>query len=89
MHWAQNDSQAGNPDANYHGPGSFTITVSDGNGGTVDVIVRVTVTPVNDQTTVETSSPLHFENVRPVPNADSGMTAKGVVIAAAYYAGSL
>ncbi|MBK9081560.1 MAG: tandem-95 repeat protein [Rhizobiales bacterium] len=36
------------PDPNYAGPDSFVVTVSDGNGGTVQVTVPVTVTPVND-----------------------------------------
>ena len=36
------------PDADYHGPDSFTVTVSDGNGGTDTATVSVTVTPVND-----------------------------------------
>ncbi|TLX79722.1 retention module-containing protein [Pseudomonas nicosulfuronedens] len=36
------------PAANYNGPDSFTITVSDGKGGSVDSVVRITVTPVND-----------------------------------------
>jgi VCBS repeat-containing protein len=36
------------PDPDFHGTDSFTITVSDGNGGTVDVTIPVIVTPVND-----------------------------------------
>jgi hypothetical protein len=36
------------PNANYHGPDSFTYTVSDGNGGQDTATVSVTVTPVND-----------------------------------------
>ncbi len=36
------------PAANYHGPDSFTYTLSDGQGGTASATVRVTVTPVND-----------------------------------------
>jgi len=36
------------PDADYHGPDSFTIGISDGNGGTVTVTVTITVTAVND-----------------------------------------
>ncbi|RZJ99203.1 MAG: tandem-95 repeat protein, partial [Novosphingobium sp.] len=36
------------PNANYNGPDSFTITVSDGNGGAAVITVPITVTPVND-----------------------------------------
>jgi len=36
------------PQANYNGPDSFTVTVSDGNGGTKTLTVLITVTPVND-----------------------------------------
>jgi hypothetical protein len=36
------------PAANYHGPDTFTYTISDGNGGTDTATVNVTVTPVND-----------------------------------------
>ena len=36
------------PDADYHGPASFSYTVSDGNGGTVTATVNITVAAVND-----------------------------------------
>jgi len=36
------------PDANYHGPASFSYTVSDGNGGTATATVNITVAAVND-----------------------------------------
>lgn len=36
------------PDPNYHGPDSFVVALSDGNGGTTLQTVSVTVTPVND-----------------------------------------
>ena len=36
------------PNPDYHGPDSFSVTVSDGNGGTLVLVVPVTVTPVND-----------------------------------------
>ena len=36
------------PNPDYHGPDSFSVTVSDGNGGTLVLNVPVTVTPVND-----------------------------------------
>ncbi|MAR71076.1 Ig-like domain-containing protein [Halomonas sp.] len=40
------------PDANVNGDITFSVTVSDGKGGTVTVEVSVTVTPVNDAPTV-------------------------------------
>jgi hypothetical protein len=36
------------PNANYHGPDSFTYTIDDGHGGNDSATVSVTVTPVND-----------------------------------------
>ncbi|MFC3684298.1 tandem-95 repeat protein, partial [Hydrogenophaga luteola] len=36
------------PDENFTGDDSFVVTVSDGNGGSVNVTVLVTVTPLND-----------------------------------------
>jgi VCBS repeat-containing protein len=36
------------PNPDYNGPDSFTVTVSDGHGGTTTITVPVTVTPVND-----------------------------------------
>ncbi|TFI56967.1 tandem-95 repeat protein, partial [Sphingomonas parva] len=36
------------PDTHYHGADAFTVLVSDGQGGTAEQIVTVTVTPVND-----------------------------------------
>ncbi|WP_448679534.1 retention module-containing protein [Pseudomonas nicosulfuronedens] len=36
------------PAANYNGPDSFTVTVSDGKGGFVDSLVSISITPVND-----------------------------------------
>lgn len=36
------------PNANYHGPASFTYTVSDAQGGLSTGLVNVTVQPVND-----------------------------------------
>ncbi|WP_390342602.1 tandem-95 repeat protein [Variovorax boronicumulans] len=40
------------PGANFHGTDSFTVTVSDGHGGTVTSTVNVTINPVNDAPTV-------------------------------------
>ncbi len=39
------------PNANFNGSDSFTILISDGNGGTAEQVVSVTVTPVNDPPT--------------------------------------
>jgi len=36
------------PNANYHGPDSFTYTIEDGNGGTATATVSITIAPVND-----------------------------------------
>ncbi len=36
------------PAANYHGPDSFVVRVIDGQGGSTQVSVAITVTPVND-----------------------------------------
>ncbi|MUM77922.1 tandem-95 repeat protein, partial [Pseudodesulfovibrio sp. F-1] len=36
------------PEANYHGPATFTYTVSDGNGGSSTATVTLNITPVND-----------------------------------------
>jgi gliding motility-associated-like protein len=36
------------PDANYNGADSFVVTASDGNGGTINITVNITVLPVND-----------------------------------------
>ncbi|AGU51777.1 putative outer membrane adhesin-like protein [Variovorax paradoxus B4] len=40
------------PGANFNGTDSFTVTVSDGHGGTTTSTVNVTVNPVNDLPTV-------------------------------------
>ncbi len=36
------------PKPNFNGQDSFTVTVSDGKGGVISIVVVVTVTPVND-----------------------------------------
>lgn len=41
------------PAANYNGSDSFVVQVSDGNGGTAQKTVAVTVTPVNDAPTAQ------------------------------------
>ncbi|HEX8136386.1 MAG TPA: tandem-95 repeat protein [Pyrinomonadaceae bacterium] len=44
------------PSANYHGTGSFTYTVSDGQGGTATGNVSVTINAVNDAPTANAQS---------------------------------
>ncbi|MGH2751446.1 MAG: Ig-like domain-containing protein [Actinomycetota bacterium] len=44
------------PDADYHGPDSFTYTIGDGNGGSDTATVEVTVTPVNDDPVAQDDS---------------------------------
>jgi len=46
------------PDADFHGADSFTVRLSDGQGGLRDVVVAVSVTAVNDaRTPITTSTP--------------------------------
>ncbi|WP_346321109.1 Ig-like domain-containing protein, partial [Chitinophaga sp. YIM B06452] len=45
---AANGGYTYTPNVDYKGPDSFTISISDGNGGTVTVPVNITVLPVND-----------------------------------------
>jgi hypothetical protein len=54
------------PDANYHGTGSFSYTVSDGHGGTATASVTVTINSVNDN---------------PVANTDGATTNEDTVVA--------
>ncbi|MCM2301079.1 MAG: tandem-95 repeat protein, partial [Flavobacteriaceae bacterium] len=44
------------PNANYNGSDSFTVTVSDGNGGVVNQVISITVTPVNDVPVITSSN---------------------------------
>ncbi|MDP4270063.1 MAG: Ig-like domain-containing protein, partial [Bacteroidota bacterium] len=53
------------PSANYNGPDSFSVTVSDGNGGTNTVVVNVTVTPVNDAP-IATATPITTPEDTPI-----------------------
>ncbi len=39
------------PDSNYNGSDSFSVIVSDGNGGTATSVIKIGVTPVNDAPT--------------------------------------
>jgi Ca2+-binding RTX toxin-like protein len=44
------------PDADFNGSDSFTILIDDGNGGTAEQVVTVSVSPVNDAPTGVTGS---------------------------------
>ncbi|GAL35946.1 fibronectin type III domain protein [Vibrio maritimus] len=46
------------PTANYNGSDSFTITLTDGNGYTVDKTINVTVSSVNDEPSIAIASTL-------------------------------
>ncbi|WP_418642631.1 tandem-95 repeat protein [Vibrio chaetopteri] len=46
------------PTANYNGSDSFTITLTDGNGYTVDKTINVTVSSVNDEPSITIASTL-------------------------------
>ena len=59
------------PEHNYHGPASFAYTLSDGNGGTAQAMVRVTVRPVND-------APMAYDDTATV---QSGSNVKVAVLA--------
>ncbi|ANI15219.1 hypothetical protein A9C11_15055 [Pseudomonas citronellolis] len=50
------------PLANYNGTDSFTVTVSDGQGGLAEQLVTVTVTPVNDAPVAASDSKTTGEN---------------------------
>jgi VCBS repeat-containing protein len=60
------------PDPDYYGPDSFTILIDDGNGGTVEQVVSVTVTPVNDDPTAPAAG-----SVSTAEDAASAATAIG------------
>ncbi|RBQ11287.1 tandem-95 repeat protein, partial [Pedobacter miscanthi] len=53
------------PNSNFNGTDSFTVTVSDGNGGTVNVVIPITVTPENDNPTAS-SPPITTNEDTPV-----------------------
>jgi hypothetical protein len=43
------------PALNYHGSDRFSYTIDDGNGGTANATVNVTITPINDPVAVDDS----------------------------------
>ena len=48
------------PNANYNGSDSFTVQVSDGNGGTDTIIVNVTINAVNDAPVLTAGATLNY-----------------------------
>ncbi|MBI5333896.1 MAG: tandem-95 repeat protein, partial [Burkholderiales bacterium] len=63
------------PAANYNGPDSFTVSVSDGKGGTVDSVVTVNVTPVNDRpSSADVSRTVAEDNGYTLTSADFAFT---------------
>jgi len=77
------------PTANYNGPDSFVVRVSDGYGGIADIAVNVTVNPINDtpsftgsadQMVLENCGPKTIAgwatNVSAGPSNESGQTLK-------------
>ncbi|MFS0838243.1 Ig-like domain-containing protein [Paenibacillus sp. 1P03SA] len=64
------------PAPDYNGPDSFTVTVSDGSGGTDSAAVTVTVTPVNDPPAASDSALTTAEDT-PVSGAVTAADADG------------
>ena len=69
------------PYANYNGSDSFGFTVSDGNGGTVNGVVNITVNPVNDapfvvndQITMDQDTVMNLDVLANDTDADSTIT---------------
>jgi VCBS repeat-containing protein len=52
-----NGSWTYTPAGDFNGADSFTVSVSDGNGGVTTATVNVGVTPINDVPVIDTSSP--------------------------------
>ncbi|TGG96129.1 MAG: tandem-95 repeat protein, partial [Aphanocapsa feldmannii 277cV] len=55
------------PAANYHGPDSFTYTVSDGNGGTATGTVNLTVSSVEDFPDLSMYNPYNISTTEDTP----------------------
>ncbi|MFZ5521161.1 MAG: tandem-95 repeat protein [Pseudomonadota bacterium] len=85
------------PAPNYNGPDSFTVTVSDGHGGTASSTITVGVTPVNDlpdsasvsRTVAEDNSYTLTSADFAFNDADAGSSLQGVRIDTLPTAGSL
>jgi VCBS repeat-containing protein len=55
------------PNVNFNGSDSFTIVISDGNGGSTERVVSVTVTPVNDAPTAPAAGSSRRRRIPPPP----------------------
>ncbi|WP_171039343.1 retention module-containing protein [Pseudomonas nitroreducens] len=83
------------PAANYNGPDSFTVTVSDGKGGFVDSVVNINVTPVNDAPEAKNDSKSTGENssvsgqVPVATDIDSAVDGNGYALVSGPSAGTL
>ena len=62
------------PAANYHGPDSFTYSISDGHGGTATGNVSLTVTAVNDAPVANLDAPSTLEDTAVVVNVRANDT---------------
>ncbi|WP_293054250.1 Ig-like domain-containing protein [Paludibacter sp.] len=67
------------PATNYHGDDSFTVSVSDGNGGTATGTVLITVTSVNDNP-VLTVTPVTTQEDTPVNGTATATDVDGDVL---------
>jgi gliding motility-associated-like protein len=67
------------PVAGYSGPDSFTIVISDGNGGSVTVTVNITVTAINSSPTGTGDTQTTLEDT-PVSGAVAGTDVDGDVL---------
>ncbi|RYF78951.1 MAG: tandem-95 repeat protein, partial [Comamonadaceae bacterium] len=64
------------PNVNFNGSDIFTVTISDGQGGTVQVPVNVTVNPVNDAPT-GTTAPVTGQEDQPINGTVVGADVEG------------
>ncbi len=65
------------PASNYNGADTFTVTISDGKGGTVDSVINIGVTPVNDAPVVTSSPAAATGTAVEAGNTDAGATVAG------------
>ena len=73
---AVNGTYTYTPATNYNGPDNFTITISDGHGGTATVTVDIIVTPVNQPPSGSGDAKTTNENI-PVSGTVSGTDPDG------------